>query len=167
MIFAHTLEQVLCGEKWQTRRLVKANEQFIQTESLIRVEAGKRTVYQVGKTYAVQPNRGKKSVARILLTGLRKEVVDAISTNDALAEGFQSRDEFFTTWFGIHGEKADLKRQVWVLEFSLQVIIADEMKALYERYISKNRSIDNGYDLSAPIAGISGISLHSGYHKSR
>ncbi|MEO8609047.1 MAG: ASCH domain-containing protein [Chloroflexota bacterium] len=165
MIFAHTLDKILCGEKRQTRRLVKPNEELFQADLPVYVKSGKRTVYQVGKSYAVQPNRGKKSVARIVLTGLRKESVKAISTEDALAEGFLSREDFFATWRTIHGKDADLQREVWVLEFSLQVIIADELKELYEQYLSKNRSVDNRYDLSASVTGIPGDNLHSRYHK--
>jgi hypothetical protein len=119
MIFAHTLDKVLRGEKWQTRRLVKPNEMLVQTDAQPYVKSGSRTVYQVGKSYAVQPGRGQKSVARILLTGLRKEAVNAISPEDALAEGFTSRDEFFATWLNIHGKNADLAQDVWVLEFRL------------------------------------------------
>lgn len=119
MIFAHTLDKVLRGEKWQTRRLIKPNETLFQEDSNPYVKSGSRIVYQVGKSYAVQPNRGKKSVARIVLTGLRKEPVKAISAEDALAEGFTSRDEFFATWRTIHGKNADLAQEVWVLEFRL------------------------------------------------
>ena len=165
MIFAHTLDKVLCGDKWQTRRLVKANEELFQPDQQPYVKLNGRMVYQVGKSYAVQPNRGKKSVARIVLTGLRKEPVKAITAADALAEGFLSRDDFFATWLTIHGKNADLQLEVWVLEFSLQVIIADELKELYEQYLSKNRSADNRYDLSASVARIPGTHLHSGYHK--
>ncbi|MBL8157307.1 MAG: hypothetical protein JNM70_24255, partial [Anaerolineae bacterium] len=76
MIFAHTLDKVICGEKWQTRRLVKPGETFDADQRRVLKE-GKRTLYEIGKSYAVQPNRGKKAVARIVLTGLRKEQVSA------------------------------------------------------------------------------------------
>ncbi len=121
MIFAHTLDKILRGEKWQTRRLVKPGEQLITNADKVAVVA-KRTVYQTGKSYAVQPNRGKKAVARILLTGLRREKVVEISSRDAVAEGFISRDEFLETWHKIHGSNADLQHEVWVLEFELQTL---------------------------------------------
>lgn len=118
MIFAHTLAQVLNGQKSQTRRLVKPDEVFNPTHQRV-IHAAKRTVYQVGKTYAVQPNRGKKSVARILLTGLRQETPATISEADALAEGFPSRAAFLEAWRKIHGQHADLNQPVWILEFAL------------------------------------------------
>jgi hypothetical protein len=117
MIFAHTLDKVLAGQKRQTRRLVKPGETF--EEAAGTVKQNRRTLYQIGKTYAVQPNRGKPSAARIQLNGLRKETVAAIMDADAKAEGFDSRDEFISTWKHIHGKMADLQREVWVLEFTL------------------------------------------------
>ncbi|MCU0464247.1 MAG: hypothetical protein MUF38_06730 [Anaerolineae bacterium] len=117
MIFAHTLEQVLSGQKWQTRRLVKLGESLEKNRYIIK--ANGRVRYEVGKTYAVQPNRGKKSVARILMIGIRRERVGEISHDDAIAEGFRSREDFLNTWRAIHGQDADLSREVWVFEFEL------------------------------------------------
>lgn len=117
MIFAHTLEQVLSGRKQQTRRLIKSGESLGKNTTIIK-ENG-RILYEVGKTYAVQPNRGKKSVTRILMTGIRREQVGDISHADAVAEGFSSREDFLTTWRAIHGQDADLAREVWVFEFKL------------------------------------------------
>jgi hypothetical protein len=54
MIFQYTLDQVLDGRKTQTRRLVTA---------------GRPSRWRVGRTYAVQPGRTKKAVARIEVTG--------------------------------------------------------------------------------------------------
>jgi hypothetical protein len=122
MIFAYTLDLVLSGKKTQTRRVIKPDEQLQVTPDGHRVIVpGKRTVYQVGKTYAVQPGRTAASVARIRLTGLRREPVEAISEGDAQAEGYGSREEFFAVWRRIHGAQADLARDVWVLEFELTV----------------------------------------------
>lgn len=127
MIFAHTLDQVITGQKRQTRRLVKADEYFEDNRRITK--KGQRTLYEVGKSYAVQPNRGKKAVARILLTNLRKERLDTITDADAKAEGFSSREEFLVTWRAIHGQDADLSREVWVLEFELHTRIQGTLRA--------------------------------------
>lgn len=120
MIFAYTLDLVLSGEKWQTRRVIKADEQLTRMDDIVRVEIpGKRVVYEVGKSYAVQPGRGKHAVARIILTGIRREPVAAISERDAAAEGYRSREAFFKAWHAIHGDRANLQDDVWVLEFRL------------------------------------------------
>jgi hypothetical protein len=123
MIFAHTLAKVLLAEKRQTRRIAKPNEKLCSEKGLtgdhIFVCAGSRKVYEVGKSYAVQPNRGKKAVAHIVITGIRREAVRAISEQDAQAEGFASRAEFLAAWRVIHGQKASLNKIVWVIEFDL------------------------------------------------
>lgn len=107
MIFQHTLNKVLSGEKWQTRRLAKPNSQ----------------PYTVGNLYAVQPARGKPAVARIRITGIRLERVTSITIEDAIAEGFESCEEFLNAWVEIHGKSA-LNKMVWVLEF----VLVEEMK---------------------------------------
>ncbi|MEP7289882.1 MAG: ASCH domain-containing protein [Chloroflexota bacterium] len=104
MIFAYTLDKVLAGEKWQTRRIAKPNEKL----------------YEVGKSYAVQPNRGKKAVARIMITGLRQEMVGEINEHDAQAEGYESCEAFIAAWQVIHGKRVNLNQIVWVIEFELQ-----------------------------------------------
>jgi hypothetical protein len=165
VIFAHTLEQVLREKKSQTRRVIKAGEELTRTGVALRVEShGKRTVYQVGKSYAVQPGRGKKSVARIVLTGIRREPVNAISHADARAEGFASREAFLSTWHAIHGAKADLSQEVWVLEFRLEVIIVDRMKMLYGNRKTAYGRPDHCHDIPAPFAGLSGVGVHSGHY---
>ena len=166
MIFAHTLDKVICGEKSQTRRLVKSGESLDSTGNRVTLR-NNRTLYEIGKTYAVQPNRGKKAVARIRLTAVRREPVAVISEKDARAEGFTSSEEFLTTWRSIHGQSADLQQEVWVLEFELHTVHTDEFKVLYGHRTPTNRSLDNGYDISSTLTGVSGISLHSGDHPIR
>jgi hypothetical protein len=163
MIFAHTLDKVICGEKWQTRRIVKAGEAFDLSQQRVRVN-DKRTVYEIGKTYAVQPNRGKKAIARIRLTDVRREKIGVISEADARAEGFASRDEFLKTWRDIHGSKADLKIEVWVLEFELDTLHPEAIKEVYGKQFAANRSADYSHDLPVAIAGIPRTGLHSGHN---
>lgn len=166
MIFAHTLLQVLRGEKCQTRRIVKPDEAFDSEHQAI-VKINMRTMYKVGKSYAVQPNRGKKAVARILITGIRKEKIGTISEADALDEGFRSRDDFLATWQSIHGEDANLNHDVWVIEFKLQSIMEEELKAAIDEKYPKNQSPDYSEDLSGPIEKISGNCLHSRDNRER
>lgn len=159
MIFAHTLEQVIRGQKSQTRRLIKPDEIYSDNTKVTKL--GKRIIYEVGRSYAVQPNRGKKSVARILLTGLRKEPIIKISHGDAKAEGFKNRQEFIDTWRKIHGETFDLNTEVWVLEFELLTITDDKIRGLYGKENTTNTSIDNGQNISRSIKKISRVSMYS------
>lgn len=57
-----------------------------------------RVKWKVGRTYAICPGRGKKTVGRILLTGIKCERVDAITEEDVKAEGL--RDVEGLWWYG-------------------------------------------------------------------
>ena len=120
MIFQHTLEQTLAGDKTQTRRVIHEGDTAIRARynRIAAVVTNGRTKWHVGKTYAVQPGRGKPSVARIKILQINSEYVTRISTQAAQAEGFSSRGEFLDTWKRIHGE-ASLGCRVWVLRFEL------------------------------------------------
>lgn len=97
MNFQHTWRQVLDGSKTQTRRLVKS--EHIKAGALnvlipyvyTRPDygggfMGHRKLWQVGRTYAVQPGRGQKAVGRIRITDIRQECVQDISEDDAWKE---------------------------------------------------------------------------------
>lgn len=120
MIFQHTLEKVLAGDKWQTRRLYVKGDTSIGHPfgGVASVFRNGRLLYQVGKTYAVQPHRGKPSVGRIRITGIRWEHVCDINIEDAIAEGFDYVEVFLTTWTKIHG-RSSIYAKVWVIEFEL------------------------------------------------
>ena len=92
--------QVKDGTKAQTRRPVKEDEFAVnQHDHMLPYPpfGGDEidTVYsamgamkwQVARTYAVQPGRGKKSVGRIRITKIRRERLGDISDEDCFAEG--------------------------------------------------------------------------------
>lgn len=119
MIFQHTLEQVLNQQKSQTRRVIQPGEYAVRSRyNMISVVHNGRKKWCVGETYAVQPGRGKSAVARIQITRIKSQYVTRISTSDAIAEGFSSRQEFLKTWLDIHGDSG-LASRVWVLQFQL------------------------------------------------
>ena len=101
-----------------------------------------RIKWQVGRTYAIQPGRGKKARGRFLLTGLRDERLLSISGKDAVAEGFNTvqrtapgvvlipdpkiadaivKEAFFEYWDSIHKPKHRARKNpvVWVLALEL------------------------------------------------
>src|SRR5689334_12977544 len=112
MLFIHTVDKVLNGSKVQTRRIQKPTQVLRQIESpfggylpLSVVEKHNglvRPVYVVGKTYAVQPGRGKAAVARIEIIDIKSEDVRQISEADAKAEGFANKLLFLVTWCKMH-----------------------------------------------------------------
>lgn len=60
MLFQHTWRKVLTGEKSQTRRLVKPDQMMFDRSlptAVFMATGRSRIVYEVGKTYAVQPSR--------------------------------------------------------------------------------------------------------------
>jgi len=50
--------------------------------------------WMVGKTYAVQPGRGKKAVGHFCITGIRRERLQNISDKDIEAEGICLKQNF-------------------------------------------------------------------------
>ena len=128
MIFQHTIDKVLSGEKTQTRRIVvQPTIEYqrdgdwlfdnygmgpISVNSAKPCPMGKGLMglnykpafvkWQVGKTYAAQPGRGQKAVGRIEIVSIRREDVRKISDADVIAEGFEWRSEFLKTWAAMH-----------------------------------------------------------------
>jgi hypothetical protein len=134
MLFQHTVDKVLSGEKTQTRRLIKANDktrrdwhtlyaitknrplreiiQYCSPGDVGRVSSSDGILVEwtpkflIGKTYAVQPGRGQKAVGRIRITGIRCEDVREISAEDVRAEGFNDTFHFLWTWTQMHDKPA-------------------------------------------------------------
>jgi len=150
MIFKGTWEKVLDGTKTQTRRPVKTKKnqkeqsmmylsetgEIIKVMHLIKIaneQYKERLLYEVGRTYAVQPGRGKKSLGKIKTMEIRIEKVQAISCIDMIAEGLKTNlrhidatmhllDQWRDLWNSLYegtpyswGKNPD----VWVLEFEL------------------------------------------------
>lgn len=118
MLFIHTWEKVLSGEKAQTRRIVKPTEHmFAGHEGTVWSVLNPKTlgdpqlraVYETNKKYAVQPGRGKAAVGSILITNIRhQEDVRYISEEDVKAEGLADKKEFLLIWASMH-DKAFFK----------------------------------------------------------
>lgn len=108
MIFQFTIDKVLSGEKTQTRRLVKPGQEFFPADMgddaavMHKGFSAYRLVYEVGKTYAIQPGRGKAAVARLRITGIRRVDARDIDPRDAQAEGFVSATHFMLLWTKMH-----------------------------------------------------------------
>jgi hypothetical protein len=147
MIFTtdHAIENIINGVKTQTRRIVKPGEGWATVgigedehevnTAVMNGDSARlfHTPYVVGKTYAVQPGRGKPGMfvrqamngqmevnpikpdgedngwypLRIRIKNIRREDVRNISEDDALAEGFLSREDFIIAWAGLHDKATD------------------------------------------------------------
>lgn len=126
MIFQHTIDKLLAGNKTQTRRVMKPNEVAIRGRynKILAISINERDKWRVGQTYAVQPARGKSQVARIKIIAINSQCVHYINHHDAIAEGFANRHEFLETWATIHGADS-LRTNVWILKFELVAIGVD------------------------------------------
>lgn len=110
MIFRHTWEKVLSGEKTETRRLIGPRDVDCTDyfPSAVMTDMC-RIKYQVGKFYAVQPGRGKPGVAQIQMLDIYAEDVRSITENHVKAEGYENAMYFFSTWLSMHDPSIQLK----------------------------------------------------------
>lgn len=98
--------KVLAGEKHSTRR---------------PAPAGRSTVYSAGNTYAIQPGRGRSSIAsaRIRVTEhVARITIGHLSDEGVFREGFHTREAFERYWTELHGSY-DPKLKVWLIHFEL------------------------------------------------
>ena len=120
MLFQYTYKAILDGRKTTTRRVRKPSDQAVYADDG-RIEAvlvNGREKWRVGKTYSVQPGRGKPQIARIRITGIDAENVTDVTNAAARAEGSADREDFLRLWVEVNGE-ANAKADVWVLHFEL------------------------------------------------
>lgn len=168
MIFQHTWQQVIDGSKTQTRRIVKPDDVALNywlnpiqdywresDKTIGAVQRNSRVLWNIAKqSYAVQPARGKKQIARIRITDIWREDVRRISLEDAIAEGYPMQlpedayNGFFDTWVQMH-DKAFWRKyarhndfyymmderpaqyyQAWALTFELVEVYPDRVKEL-------------------------------------
>jgi uncharacterized protein YqfB (UPF0267 family) len=74
--------------------------------------------YKAGRTYAVQPGRGKKAIGRIYVRSVRPELMTQLDDDEARLEGFKNTREFTDKWLAIYGKGSWLDI-VWRIEFEL------------------------------------------------
>jgi hypothetical protein len=142
MLFLHTWKYVISGQKTQNRRLVhdgeyatfdEANPDRFILKVISTADAGvPKPLYEVGKTYSVQPGLAKKTVGNIRLTAIRRERLQDLTEADALQElpltsleeGVSDAQWALKTFMGMWnimnsepGTRWEDNPEVWVLEF--------------------------------------------------
>ena len=107
MIFKPVLARaVAAGRKTQTRRPVRPGEKTCR--------------YREGRTYAVQPGRGKPGLARIRILHTELQQLGDLTYQDAKAEGFRTRDDFYAYWTDLYNiSEPDLAQPVWAIRFQV------------------------------------------------
>ena len=120
-------EAILQGKKTQTRRLPTTNGAVLydNDNTIIAVYQNGRLRWKVGRTYAIQPGRGKKAIGRLHLLGIRQEPLQAINWRDARNEGLADANPtkaFVSLWNDINptpGTCWQDNPEVFVLTFEL------------------------------------------------
>lgn len=74
--------------------------------------------YRPGKTFAAQPGRLEKGVARSRLLSAEREVLKEITEQGVRREGFEDRARFPDHWRGPHG-RSDVEQVVRAIRFEL------------------------------------------------
>jgi len=156
MLFQHTWKYVVSGQKTQTRRLAQEGDIASVDESdpnrpiskVIRTaDAGvPKTLYEVGKTYSVQPGVAKKTVGNIRLTAIRRECLQDLSEADALKEfpvtsseanvtdaqwALKTFKETWNTMVSSSGARWEDNPEVWVLEFEPALKLAPKKRSQF------------------------------------
>jgi hypothetical protein len=115
VIFARDLaEKIVRGEKTQTRRLRHGENSTGKPGGWVDEPCR----YKVGRTYAVQPGRGAKSIGRIRILSVTPQAFCDMTKDDVLAEGFQTHSAFAARWLSMYGKGSWLD-PVWRIEFEL------------------------------------------------
>lgn len=101
----HTGQPVL-----ETCRIVKPGHLDCRTSKgdvMYIINADDRIIYQVGKTYAIQPGRGQKSIGRTPpIVSIRRQDVREMTQDDAIARGFSNSCHYLQVWCEMHDPKA-------------------------------------------------------------
>jgi len=122
-------EAILQGKKTQTRRLKKPTHSTVLKQGrIIAIYQNRRLLWRVGKTYAIQPGRGKKGIGRFHLLSIHQEPLQAITPADVTAEGLTAYPDptrgFAGLWDDIYtvpGTRWQDNPQVFVLTFELVI----------------------------------------------
>lgn len=102
---------VIDGSKTNTRRIVRDGDRAVNIviEYLPKrwryekaVHRGNRVLWETGRTYAVQPGRGKKALGRLLLKDMRRERLQYITAGGVRAEGIRRGFAIGGEWLGWH-----------------------------------------------------------------
>ena len=156
MLFEHTWKYVTSGQKTEQRRLVREGDYAVVDEAdpnqpilkVIRTaDAGvPKVLYEVGKTYSVQPGLAKKTVGNIRITAIRRERLQDLSEANALKElPVTSLEEgvsdaqwalktFMGSWNVINSEPGlrwEDNPEVWVLEFEPALKLAPKKRSKF------------------------------------
>lgn len=189
MIFAATHKQVLAGRKTQTRRLLRPYPGTLPARRPPKYgkaapapakwprafkafdQVWCECTVQPGRSYAVQPGRGKHALARIVVTDVRAELVGEITFDDARREGFRTTADFKRTWLELHDPRW-LGRTTAILDEALPLLhneldqaeelLAGTARSLLRRHLAQLEAagaVEQDDDGWLPVSGAHDIAV--------
>ena len=141
MLFPYYSQEAVDGQKTQTRRPVQPGDVARTDESdanrIVQVARTRdhgvpQVLFEVGKSYSVQPGVAKKTVGKIRVTAIRRERLQEISQADVRQEvpvaalpversdAQGALKTFQETWNSMYknpGQRWEDNPEVWVIEF--------------------------------------------------
>lgn len=105
MIFQQK-DAVRSGRKTMTQRVDDGGYLIVRNEAgeIASVFKNGRLKWEVGKTYAAIPKRGQKRFGNYRIRSIRYQPLHAMSEEDAVKEGVNSRAEYQVLWQHINGK---------------------------------------------------------------
>jgi hypothetical protein len=105
--------------------------------------------YPVWKKPARERALGDEPVLKVIVVSIHDEPLGSISFEDARAEGFKTRDEFWEAWAERYGS-VDRGRLVWVLRFKIledePVFLAAQPGSILSDYTTSHFHATRGED---------------------
>lgn len=143
--FQHTLRQLLTGEKTETSRICKLQDEAFSILGLWEDEGGEilsvynhdqeRKVWVTGKDYAIQPARGVHSVGRYRVEAIWRQDVRMLTYAQVQAEGFFSLVAFLGVWSQMHDKPVEeFRRQCGLKNFNYDAMDEYMKNRPAERY---------------------------------
>lgn len=89
------------------------------TKTMTRRSFRSRNTYRIGRSYTVQPGRGKHGLFKIKVTDLKFEWLGDITSEDIKAEGYDTKEEFVEVWSKIN-KNYNPRQAVTVIKFEVE-----------------------------------------------
>lgn len=158
--FQHTLKALLEGRKTETSRIVKVNQLWYPNLGVIADSDdhgwNNRTVWAIGKDYAIEPHRGVRSVGRYRVEAIWRQDVRTLTLGQVDAEGFGAPlwIGFWEVWCKMHDPQAvaDMQhiRALTGSQLDAKKILAERPAERYQAWRMTIRVLWEAVDWDAP-----------------
>lgn len=132
--FQHTLKALLEGRKTETSRIIKGNQLWYPNLGVVADSNNhgwnNRTVWAIGKDYAIVPRRGVHSVGRYRVEAIWRQDVRTLTREQAKAEqvgnvpldmGSEWKFNFLQLWTQMHDKKFAFKFDPQIVDYRINL----------------------------------------------